>query len=170
MHPAAEWGSLVGSWTARSQPGVWDEPPEIGTLPASVAGRLVPILSAHTRMAGTCWFGVWEGWACLPERYRAAARFTLARRVNLLLSGPVSTVRRSVCAEPRYQSASLWWPEDRAWCVATDIDLMTTYVAGSRDCVGDVLAAASLEALPVSGDQGVTWDTDRVNPLPLPPR
>ena len=28
-------------------------------------------------------------------------------------------------------SPSIWWPEDRAWCVATDIDLFDTYVGGS---------------------------------------
>ncbi len=28
------------------------------------------------------------------------------------------------------QTPNLWWPEDRAWFVATEIDLAWTYVGG----------------------------------------
>jgi hypothetical protein len=64
---------------------------------------------------------------------------------------------------------SIWWPEDRAWCVGTDIDLMTTYVGGSQAAIDALLADEQLEASAVSDDQPVTWDADTVNPLPDPP-
>ena len=68
--------------------------------------------------------------------------------------------------EPAEQSANLWWPADRAWFVATDIDLMTTYVGGSAACIAAALAAEGLETAQVPSDQKVTWDADTINPLP----
>jgi hypothetical protein len=66
-------------------------------------------------------------------------------------------------------SPNLWWPDDRTWCVGTDIDLMTTYVGASSACVEAMLADEELEVLVVSDDQVVTWEADTVNPLPGPP-
>ena len=87
------------------------------------------------------------------------------------LSRPAGAVAVSLAAQPRVgRSASLWWPQDHAWCVGTDIDLMTTYVGGSARCVQRLLAEATLEILPVSAGQRVTWDSDTINPQPPAPR
>ncbi len=56
-----------------------------------------------------------------------------------------------------------------AWCVATDIDLMTTYLGASPECVDTVLTDDALEALPATPDQRITWDSDTINPLPSSP-
>ena len=72
----------------------------------------------------------------------------------------------NMAEEPSEQSASLWWPADRAWFVATDIDLVTTFVGGSAACIGDVLRHPRVEAARVPIDQRFTWDADTVNPLP----
>ena len=61
------------------------------------------------------------------------------------------------------QSPSLWWSEDRAWCVATDIDLYDTYVGGSESCIERILNCPDLEALPVSIDARIDWGADIVN-------
>jgi hypothetical protein len=53
--------------------------------------------------------------------------------------------------------------------VATDIDLMTTYVGGSAGCIQAIISNDALEAMPVPSDQRVTWDADTINPLPDPP-
>ena len=82
------------------------------------------------------------------------------------MRGPVGLAATNLADEPAEQSANLWWPDDRAWFVATDIDLMTTYVGGSAACIADLLAADGLEAAVVPADQRVTWDADTVNPLP----
>jgi hypothetical protein len=165
-HPAMEWASLTGDWRfldEGGQPGLWDEPPARGSLPLGPAGHLAAVLAAHTSTPDRCWFGVWVGWGSLavPE----AARIELPQRPMRLLSGPVSAVTTSMTA-PRDQRASLWWPADRAWCVATDVDLLTTYVGGTAETIAAVTAHAALEALPVSPDQRVTWDSDTVNPPP----
>ena len=49
------------------------------------------------------------------------------------------------------QSPTLFWPADRAWCVATAPDRQCTLVAGSIALVEDLLAAAGLEVWPVAG-------------------
>ena len=46
------------------------------------------------------------------------------------------------------QPPSIFWPDDRAWFVASEIDLPYTYVAGSAELIADVLAAPGLEAVP----------------------
>jgi len=50
--------------------------------------------------------------------------------------------------------------------VVTDIDLVTSYVAGSAACIGVLLSTAGLESAPASFDQPVSWNADRLNPLP----
>jgi len=42
----------------------------------------------------------------------------------------------------------LWWPADRSWLVATEIDGYRTYIGGSRAAIDAVLAAPALDALP----------------------
>lgn len=43
------------------------------------------------------------------------------------------------------QAPSLFWPEDHAWCVATEIDLDSTYVGGSEALVDTLLADPRFE-------------------------
>jgi hypothetical protein len=51
-----------------------------------------------------------------------------------------------------HQVANLWWPQDRAWCVATEIDLAWTYVGGPAGLIGQLLAETRIEALPAAPD------------------
>ena len=45
-----------------------------------------------------------------------------------------------------YQSANMVWPEDRSWCLATEIDLSCTFIAGSRELISSILNERGLEA------------------------
>lgn len=71
--------------------------------------------------------------------------------------------------EPSYQSANLWWPEDRAWCVATEIDFNTTYIAGTQGLVDALLVCEELEVYQVEPTDGVAYDGDTLNPTPDDP-
>jgi hypothetical protein len=51
-----------------------------------------------------------------------------------------------------HKTANLWWPGDRTWCVASEIDLRWTYVGGSSELIARILANGKLEALPVKPD------------------
>lgn len=69
----------------------------------------------------------------------------------------------------RYQSASLWWPEDRAWFLATEIDLNSTYVGGSRAAIDAIMASPHLESHRVSPDDPIDLTADSLNPAPSKP-
>ncbi|MDQ2942123.1 MAG: hypothetical protein M3R21_00435, partial [Candidatus Dormibacteraeota bacterium] len=58
---------------------------------------------------------------------------------------------------------NLWWPEDRAWCVASEIDHPYSYVGGSSALIKEVLADPAIEAVPASVGDGITYDSDKVN-------
>lgn len=69
---------------------------------------------------------------------------------------------------PWEQSPSLWWPADQAWCVATDVDLMSTYVGASSACVKAITTADELAAMSIDSRHGITYDSDSLNPV-VPP-
>jgi hypothetical protein len=168
MHPLAEWGSLTGTWS-KTDPEphrIWDQPPSTGRAPARLLRGLAEVLAPHTQAPEHCSFAVWAGWGGIEERLAGAARFSLPQRPMLLLEGPLAA---AAAVDDWGEPANMWWPEDRAWCVASEIDLMTTYVGGSAGCIAALLADQRLETLPASIDQLVTWDADTINPLPAPP-
>jgi hypothetical protein len=51
-----------------------------------------------------------------------------------------------------FRSPALWWPEDRAWFVHTEIDALSTYLGGTRSLIDHVLGAQILESFEVRGD------------------
>jgi hypothetical protein len=61
------------------------------------------------------------------------------------------------------QSPTLWWPDDRAWFVATDIDYPWTYIGGSTELIDEPLADDRLEVLPARLTDKPFHDSDTVN-------
>ncbi len=163
-----KWGRDLSSVPARV--GVWDDEPVLGAIPTSVATRLAALLTRYTGTPGRCWLAVWEGYGDLARRWTTAPRFDLPGRGMHLLLGPAAAAafpladERWPLAEPgRQLHPNLWWPADHAWCVATDVDMMTTYVGGSAEAVAAVVTDAELEAFPVTAGDAVTWDSDTIN-------
>ena len=54
------------------------------------------------------------------------------------------------------QTPSIWWPDDRAWCVATEVDGYDSYVGGSQACIDAVLASELLRAGPIAPDTPIS--------------
>jgi hypothetical protein len=165
-HPLMQWGSVTGSmeyFENDDQSPLWHGAPARGHLPAPVAERLVQVLTRWTTTPDVCWFAVAEGGAVITDH----PTLGLPRCEYWLINGPIELAAANMAAEPFEQSANLWWPADRAWCVATDVDLVTTYVAGSADCIAELLAADGVEAARAEPGQRVTWDADQVNPPPI---
>ena len=67
--------------------------------------------------------------------------------------------------DPRFadQSPNLWWPGDRAWTVATEVDHAWTYVGGTPELIDRILGEPRLEALPATVADQFFQDSDRVN-------
>lgn len=64
------------------------------------------------------------------------------------------------------QSPSQWWPADRAWAVATEVDFDSTLVAGSDALLQEIVDSAELEAFRVESTDDLTTAGDTVNPGP----
>lgn len=179
-HRAMQWPSLIGTAMSYGDPRVKVHPgvePTTGSLPLPVARVVIEVLRGHTRTPKRCWFAAWEGWGGLADFVRSAPVFDVPHRSYLLLAGPIETVLESVVDPPstvveqglpwpHYQSPNLWWPEDRAWCVATEIDFQSTYVGASRTCIDRLLADDRLEIYEVAASDGITWADDGRNPKP----
>jgi hypothetical protein len=191
-HSEMQFGALVtlvgtSAFAARQpQPGLFDSWPKTGSLPLDLARALVGVLGGHTSTPKRCWFAAWEGWGdpvfatsggsgdsptpppgTFRERPKGRPIFTLPGRGYYLARGPIAAALETVYGVAQhYQSASIWWPDDRAWCAATEVDFDWTYVGGSTECIAAVLANPQLEALPARLSDGVTWDSDRINPTP----
>jgi hypothetical protein len=89
----------------------------------------------------------------LAEELALVPTFELPQREHYVLSGPVEAAARIRSPGDRYeQLPDLWWPEDRAWFVATDTDLAWTYVAGTDELLADVTAAFPGRTAPVDRD------------------
>ena len=97
----------------------------------------------------------------------------LPQRDYLLYAGPIDAASTTTLFGEWGQTPNLWWPEDRAWCVASEIDLLWTYVGGGRGMVDHLIEDDRIEALDVGpgdlfGDTGewvVRWVTQAVDEL-----
>jgi hypothetical protein len=107
----------------------------------------------------------------VPEFIRAAVmaepRVYLPGRDYLLFEGPLEGATEFGCYLTRDhfvpQSPNLFWPEDHAWCIASEIDLYCTLVGGSHALADSVLANPALEAWRVFPADPVTSDSDEIN-------
>jgi hypothetical protein len=87
--------------------------------------------------------------------------FSLPHRNMFLFHGTVGDVVTTFSkVDWIYRSPNLWWPDDRAWCVVTEIDFTWSYIGGSSACIEQILGAADLEALPTSPAQGNFMQND----------
>ena len=165
-HPLMQWPAVTGGWDflhEADQSPLWDDAPAEGHLPASVATSLITVLRSHTTTPQDCWFGVWHGFGGIVS---AVPTLRIPEREYWLVRGPIELAAANMAPEPSEQSVNLWWPADRSWCVATDIDLLSTYVGGSAACIAELLATPALEVAPASPDDPVDYAADTINPAP----
>jgi hypothetical protein len=161
-------------------PPGWGMPPETGSLYPPDAEILAGIAREWTTTPERCWFCVWDGYgwdgtqlarpgepsvplpATIPQAVLRGPRVHLPERDYLLYAGPVETVDAVAPVAGSYQTANLWWPSDRAWCVASEIDLPWTYVGGPAGLIERLLADGRLEVLPAGPDDPLTRTEDWV--------
>jgi hypothetical protein len=60
-------------------------------------------------------------------------------------------------------SPNLFWPQDHAWCVASEIDLYCTLVAGSEALAQTLVGDPRLEAWRVGPADPIAFDSDQIN-------
>ncbi len=139
----------------QSPPPPW-MPPDSGSLTPDECAAVAEVLAHHTATPDDSWFCMWEGygtaWTVLNRLAERAPRVALEHRRCLLFRGPVraATAFRS---EPFFQSPTLWWPADRAWCVASELDIYSTYVSATADAVRALVDHPQLETVACSAEQ-----------------
>jgi hypothetical protein len=141
--------------------------PRHGSLEPDDARALIDVLGRHTSTPSRCWFCIWDGYGWgdeaslahraglagrladppIPAEVRAGPRVRLPWRDYYLYSGPLDAALAFVDSEG--QTPNLFWPDDRAWCVASEIDLSSTYVAGSRRLAAELEEDHRIEAIAV---------------------
>jgi hypothetical protein len=169
-----------------------DAQPSTGNLSDRQLDGLIPLLARATTAAATCWFCLWDGfgflhpgsisvagaanpWSDPPgEPWRggldvsALPRLHLPNRDYLMFRGPVSAARLvgrelGPYALPWREGPNLWWPDDRAWVVASEIDLDSTYIACAAPLGAALLASDALDCFAASPDDPFGFDSDRVS-------
>jgi len=186
-------GTTTRFYDREPQPGLFDAWPRTGTLSLEIARTLVGVLGNHTTTSDRCWFAAWEGYGDFRDGSAALAtfggapvdalarlppgtyrdkptehpRFKLPHRGYYLARGPLAAALETVYGFTwAYLSASIWWPDDRAWCVATEVDFDWTYVGGTTECIAAILSSPDVEALPAQLSDGVQYNSDPLNPAP----
>jgi hypothetical protein len=90
--------------------------------------------------------------AVFPVAVPVAPLVGLEDRDCILFRGPV-TAATAFRSGPRYQSPTLWWPTDRAWCVASELDIYSTYVAAAPAALHALIDHPALEVLECTTEQ-----------------
>jgi hypothetical protein len=101
-----------------------------------------------------------------PWRRSAAPTFSAPHRTYHLLGGPTDALGEGAYNSAHRQSPNLCWPEDRAWCLATEIDLNSTYLGCEDACAEDIVALREIEALVIDPATGIDFASDLLNPAP----
>lgn len=164
--------------------------PDPGELPPDLLTALCGALATHTTSPQSCFFCLWEGYdwrdsggsGCITftplgysgpppplfenkdsvsEIIRTAVasevRVRLPHRDHLMFEGPLEGATEL----PR--SPNLFWPEDRGWCVVSEIDLYCTLVGGTNGLAESITANPALEAWRVFPDDPISYYSDKIN-------
>ncbi|MBJ7610034.1 MAG: hypothetical protein JF887_11485 [Candidatus Dormibacteraeota bacterium] len=166
-HAGMQLNALTGSYhfINHAQPGIFDQPPFVGALPNELFAQLAVALARHTSTPERCWFSIWTGFGAIPSDVRAAPTFSTREREYHLLAASAADAVEDVRKMSTLPPINLWWPDDRAWCVATEIDLNTTYVGCDDATRDEILVLPRVEDLAIDPQTGIGWDSDHLNPL-----
>ena len=158
----------------------WSDDPGHGRMDEDVAAELSALLAQFTGTPEECYFGVWEGYGqysggsailtsdgrsrrlSTPGDIRRAQRVKGVGRNYLLYAGRLEQIAGFYHKFPP-RPPNIWWPADHAWLVATDIDLDSTYVGGTLECIDAILASKALEAVPAHRAASVAITADDIN-------
>ena len=127
--------------------------PRLGSLSEDHFSELAELLRSFTSTP-RCFFCLWEGWGHL-EIGTGVARVELGNRYRtyIMYRGSIEEPPSFRMHDVWWQSPNMWWPEDRAWFVATEIDNFSTFVGGSRACIDAILEDPRLEAMATGPDR-----------------
>jgi hypothetical protein len=163
----AQWELLSVPIAGVAEAPPFVAPPDTGGLPPASLAALCEVLAAHTGTPDRCYVGVWEGYGWPEVDWAGPEVLDLEERSFHVRRGPISIAVEVGWRQDSHVSWSkpptLMWPADRAWFVASDTDLDSTYVGGSGALVDALLARPDLEVWPVTAADDVSIGSDHLN-------
>jgi hypothetical protein len=167
IHALAQWESLCSPATAADPVPPFEAPPDKDGLDPDGLAELCDVLAVHTRTPDDCFIGVWEGYGWPVEEWAGPDVLDLENRSYLVRRAPLALALevgwRPVPDRLVVEPPSLLWPADRAWFVASDTDLDSTYLGGSAALIEALLAHSELEVWPVAPEDPIAIDGDGIN-------
>jgi hypothetical protein len=193
VHPEMQFNSIAtpAPPVHADEPKPWNSEPRLGVLSRPQAQALIRLLPAFTSTPDACWFCLWDGYGYVtgavtqlsefkqgsapagerrPRRWNlrmplpkaignlpGRKRVKLPNRDYLLFRGPIAK------AEGWEDGPNLWWPDDQAWCVASEIDHPYSYVGGPHELIDAIVKDPALESLPAGITDGIVYSSDTVN-------
>lgn len=150
FHPLTHWHNILGHpENPRFYHPGWGTAPCMGRLDPGEARLLASILGEFTETPSRCCFCLWEGG--YHEDRKGKQPVEIGGYHYFVFLDELKAV-------PTADSPNFWWPADRAWCVATDIDSFYTLVGGKEDCIDRIISHPGLEALPVRAHDQISLD------------
>jgi hypothetical protein len=193
VHPEMQFHAIASPVEPGETDGPmpWSGEPRLGVLSKAQMSAVAGLLPTFTSTPQTCWLCLWDGYGYVtgavvplhafkqgapPAGPRRSKRWNLRmptpkaqgglpdrKRVRLpsrdylLFRGPIDK------AMGWEDGPNLWWPDDRSWCIASEIDLPYSYVGGPQELIDAIVAHPAIEALPATLGDGITYDSDKVN-------
>jgi hypothetical protein len=168
MHSLAQWDFLFRPKADPSDPTPFVAHPDPNGLPRQQLAALCELLATHTNTPDLCFVGVWEGYGWLAySEWSASPTLRLDERTFLVRRGPLGLALavgwRAGNGVFATEPPSILWPADRAWFVASDTDLDSTYLGGSNALIEAVLSHPDLESWRATADDLVAIGSDEIN-------
>lgn len=85
---------------------------------------------------------------------KQSARIHIPNRTYYLLRGPVADFGQWGLPESGYNPAAFVWPEDRAWCIASDVDDHGAIIGANAETIGRLLARTDLDIVTADPARG----------------
>jgi hypothetical protein len=164
MNPQIQWHEIALPLVRPIAETPWrSRGPAEGGLDGPDAEALIAHRARVTGTANTCCLCIWDGYGgglpCAapaspkpepPRRRDQYASVIMPFGEYVLYQRPLLDATTFEIGGRRPQTPNLWWPTDRSWCVASEIDLQWTYLGGAQSLIDEVLTEHRIESLPAS--------------------
>ena len=165
VHPEMQWEAISPPINEASGPSPYRDVPCRGCCPKDVLAALADLLAPGTAPASDCWVCIWAGFGGLEDVLGEAPLVQHLGREYFLVRAPLETIGDAslILSLFPHDGPNIWWPDDRAWCVATEVDFMWTYVGGTSAMIERLLADPRLEALETNTEHRGDYLSDTTN-------
>lgn len=140
---------------------LWATPPATGGLPLRESMTVVQLLEPYESDTGDTLYFVYSASNNVTGTITAEVQpsVKIGHDRYHIFRGTIRSVENSIAGI----RPTLWWPEHRAWFVASDIDLHSTFVGASDAATRSLAASTDIEYFTVAADTSILGSADTLN-------